>query len=66
MPRNTTSKPKRSSDSAQYKRFLETAKEVGASDDPKAFDRAFKKVVASKPERVLPSPGASPRAGRGR
>jgi hypothetical protein len=26
------------------------AREVGASDDPKAFDRAFKKIVA-KPKR---------------
>lgn len=35
------------SDPAQYARFLETAKEVGADDSPNAFDKAFKKVVRS-------------------
>jgi hypothetical protein len=33
----------------QYERFLETAKSVEASDDPKDFDRAFKKVTAKRP-----------------
>ncbi len=32
-------------DAERYKRFLDAAKEVGASDDPKDFDRAFKTVV---------------------
>jgi hypothetical protein len=32
-------------DEERHKRFLETAKEVEASDDPKAFDRAFKAVA---------------------
>jgi hypothetical protein len=35
-------------DAERHKRFLETAREIGASDDPKDFDRAFKKVVPSK------------------
>jgi hypothetical protein len=43
MPRKP--KPK-NDDPAEYKRFLETAKAVGASDDPKDFERAFRKVVA--------------------
>lgn len=30
---------------AQYKRFLETAKEVEASDDPKALDRVIKGIT---------------------
>jgi len=32
-------------DAERYKRFLDAAKEVGASDDPKDFERAFTKVV---------------------
>jgi hypothetical protein len=32
-------------DAERHKRFVDMAREVGASDDPKAFDRAFKKVV---------------------
>ena len=42
-------KPKpKLTDADRHKRFLEMAREVGASDDPKAFKAAFKKVVASK------------------
>jgi hypothetical protein len=36
------------SDAERHKRFLETAHEVGASNDPKDFDEAFDKVVTSK------------------
>jgi hypothetical protein len=44
-------KPKpKPDDPEQSKRFIETAKEVGA-DDPKALDRAFKKI-ASKPSKA--------------
>jgi hypothetical protein len=32
-------------DAERHKRFVAMAREVGASDDPMAFDRAFKKVV---------------------
>jgi hypothetical protein len=32
-------------DAERYKRFLDAAKEVGASDDPKDFDRAFEQIV---------------------
>jgi hypothetical protein len=41
-------KPKRLpklSDAERHKRFLETAREVGASEDPKDFDRAFDRVT---------------------
>jgi hypothetical protein len=41
-------KPKRKvkpDDPAEYKRFLETARTVEASDDPKDFERAFKRIV---------------------
>jgi hypothetical protein len=33
---------------AQYARFLETADDIGASKDPKDFDRAFKTVTRQK------------------
>lgn len=32
-------------DAERHKRFVETARAVGASDDPKDFDRAFDKVT---------------------
>jgi hypothetical protein len=37
-------------DPEQSKRFIETAKEVGA-DDAKALDHAFKKIASEKKER---------------
>ena len=44
-----TTKPKRNSreltNAERHRRFVEMAREVGASDDAKAFDKAFKKVV---------------------
>lgn len=42
MPRKPKPKP---DDPAEYKRFLETAKEVEAATDPKAFDKAFKSIA---------------------
>ncbi len=48
MPRKQAPKPDKDRDPEEYKRFLETAKEVEADEDPKAFDRAFKKIVAPK------------------
>lgn len=50
MPRKPTPKPK-PDDPVQSKRFIETAKEVGADDDAEALERAFKKVASSKPSR---------------
>lgn len=32
-------------DAERHKRFVETAKEIGASEDPKDFERAFKRIV---------------------
>lgn len=45
MSRKPKPKP---DDPAEYERFLETAKAVEASDDPKTFERAFKKIVPLK------------------
>ena len=35
-------------DPKQSKRFVETAKELGGSEKPEDFDKAFKTVVKSK------------------
>ena len=35
----------RLTDAERHKRFVAMAKELKASDDPKGFDKAFKKVV---------------------
>jgi hypothetical protein len=46
MTRKAERKPKLT-DAERHKRFLEMAREVKASDDPKDFDEAFKKIVPS-------------------
>lgn len=38
----------KTADPQQSKRFLETAKEVGADQDEKALERAFKKIAPLK------------------
>ncbi len=52
-------KPKpKLTDAERHKRFVEMAREVEASDDPKEFDRAFKAVASRKPE---PKPRTRPK-----
>lgn len=47
MPR----KPKLPPDDAeQSKRFIEAARELGTDETGKAFERAFEKVMVSKPD----------------
>lgn len=41
-PRKTAKRPP--DNPAQYKRFLDAAKKAEASDDPKALERAVKKI----------------------
>jgi len=43
-------KPPKLTDAERHKRFKETAREVGASEDPKDFERAFMDVTAQKPK----------------
>jgi len=50
MPRKPATKSAKTRDPEEYKRFLEAARKAEASDDPKDFDRAFRKVVESKKE----------------
>jgi hypothetical protein len=38
-------------DAERHKRFVEMARKIGASDDPKEFEKAFKRVTKSKPAR---------------
>ncbi len=38
-------------DPERYKRFIDAAKEVGASDDPAEFDRAFDAVASREKPR---------------
>jgi hypothetical protein len=48
MPKSSPPKPKATpklTDEERYKRFLDAAKEVGASEDPKDFERAFHAVT---------------------
>jgi len=41
-------------DSERHKRFVDMARKVGASDDPKDFDKAFKKVLGEKAKTQSP------------
>jgi hypothetical protein len=42
-------KPKpKLTDAERHKRFVDMAREVGASDDPKDFEKAFKTVAKPK------------------
>jgi hypothetical protein len=45
MPNKSKPKP---DDPEQSKRFIETAEEVGADDDPEALERALKKISSKK------------------
>lgn len=47
MPRKSASKSKLT-DAERHKRFVEMAKQIGASDNPKDFERAFSMVSRSK------------------
>jgi hypothetical protein len=59
MARKPAHKPKHA-DSAEYQRFVDTAREVGADESPEAFDRAFKRVT-EKPSPPKPAPSRSRR-----
>jgi hypothetical protein len=57
MPRKPP-RPRKTSDPAQHKRFLEMAREVEADESPDAMDRAFKKVLHQS--QVKPKKDADP------
>ena len=41
-------KPRPPDEKPQRERFIETAREIGASEDPEEFERVFRKVVKPK------------------
>ncbi len=43
-------KPPKLTDAERHKRFVEMAREVEASDDPKDFDKAFEAVAIDTPK----------------
>jgi hypothetical protein len=47
-------------DAEGHKRFVETAKKVGASEDLKDFDMAFDRIVKLKPSGSRPRPFGKP------
>ena len=49
MTPKKTRKPKLT-DAERHKRFVEMAREVGASESPRAFDKAFKRVLSVAPK----------------
>jgi hypothetical protein len=55
MAKKSEPKPKLT-DAERHKRFLNMAHEVGASDDPKEFEKAFKKIVARKESKPIRRP----------
>jgi len=52
MTHKSARKPKLT-DAERHKRFVEMAREVGASDDPKAFDKAFKTVAGRRAKKKI-------------
>jgi hypothetical protein len=59
MPSHRKSAPKLT-DAERHKRFVEMAKEVEASEDPKDFDRAFANVTKAS-KRQVKKPASSSR-----
>lgn len=51
MVTKSKQKPK-ITDADRHKRFVAMAREVQASDDPKDFDKAFKKVTRPAPNKA--------------
>jgi hypothetical protein len=50
MTRKSAAKPKLT-DAERHKRFVEMAKVVGASNEERDFEKAFKKVAKAKPSK---------------
>jgi len=48
MKDHPSPKPPKLTDAERHARFVETAREVGASEDPKDFDKAFTALTARR------------------
>lgn len=58
--------PPKPTDAERHARFIEMAREVGASDEPEDFDRAFANVTAAPEKSGSPSSKAArPKKARG-
>jgi hypothetical protein len=47
MKKKIVAEPTKLTDAERHKRFKDMAKEVGGSEDPKEFERAFKRVTTA-------------------
>ncbi len=57
-PKPLPKPPAKADDPEQSKRFIEMAREIEASEDPKEADRAFREVTRSRPQKSpLPKSG---------
>jgi hypothetical protein len=54
QPNHKPKKPPGHADPDEYARFLEAAKQVEASDDPKDFDEAFTRVASPSSKQSPP------------
>jgi hypothetical protein len=52
MAKSAPDRPKRPplTDAERHQRFVDTAREVGADENPETFDRAFASVTTPKPQ----------------
>jgi hypothetical protein len=64
MTRKAEQKPKLT-DAERHKRFVDMAREVEASPDPKDFERAFKKIIPSSPSQRRQSNKSDPAKSKG-
>lgn len=55
-------KPRPPDEKPQRERFIEAAREHGASEDPEDFERVFRQVV--KPAKIIPSDSPPHRNGK--
>jgi hypothetical protein len=53
--KSPTKKNPKLADAERHKRFVEMAKEVGASEKPEDFEKAFKTITAPSAPRSRPS-----------
>lgn len=51
MPARKPEPPPNADDPEQSKRFIDMAREVGADEDPDAFEQAFEKVIQKRPSK---------------
>lgn len=56
MSKNRQRTEHKPDDPAQYKRFLEAARDAQADETKEGADRAFKKVVSPKRSKAQPKP----------